>query len=61
MLKLMRDSNIFIQNFTPKVIEKLNLDYDSVKEKNPKLIYASVGGYPHNSHMKDTTAFDLTI
>jgi len=29
--------------------------------KYPKLIYASVGGYPHNSAMKDTTAFDLTI
>ncbi len=37
------------------------MDYESVKEKNPKLIYASVGGYPHNSAMKDTTAFDLTI
>ena len=31
MNKLMKDSNIFIQNFTPKVIEKLHLDYESVK------------------------------
>jgi len=57
----MQDSNIFIQNFTPKVIQKLSLDYESVKSKNPKLIYASVGGYPHNSEMKDEPAFDLTI
>ena len=61
MKRLMQNSNIFIQNFTPKVIEKLKLDYESVKLQNPKLIYASVTGYPHNSNMKDTTAFDLTI
>jgi len=39
-------ADIMIENFMPKTIKKLQLDYDSVKDLNDSLIYASVSGYP---------------
>ncbi len=51
MLKLIANSDIFVQNFIPRVVESLGLDYETVKEINPKLIYASIAGYPHNTHL----------
>ena len=59
--KMVEQSDIFVQNFLPKVTEKLGLDYESLKVINPKLIYASVSGYPHHSEQKNNAAFDLTI
>ena len=45
----------------PSKIKKLQLDYNSVKEINRSLIYASVCGYPQDSEWADKAAFDLTI
>ncbi len=61
MHRLIKNSDIIVQNFVPKVIKGLSLDYDSVKSLNSRLIYASIAGYPHSSSMENTPAFDLTI
>jgi benzylsuccinate CoA-transferase BbsF subunit len=34
-------ADIFIESFTPGVIKKFGLDYESIKDLNPALIYAS--------------------
>jgi len=54
-------ADIFMENFMPSKIRKLGLDYDSVKELNKSLIYASVSGFPQDSDWADKAAFDLTI
>ena len=54
-------ADIVIENFMPKTIRKLQLDYDSVKELNESLIYASVSGFPQDSEWADKAAFDLTV
>ncbi|MBZ9536108.1 CoA transferase [Cytobacillus oceanisediminis] len=43
--KLISKADILIQNFRPGVIEKLGLDYHSVKKINPTIIYGSISGY----------------
>ena len=55
------DADVFIENFMPSTIKKLSLDYESVKDLNKSLIYASVCGYPQDSEWADKAAFDLTI
>jgi CoA:oxalate CoA-transferase len=37
--------DVLIQNFRPGVIERLGLDYETVRKINPKLVYASISGY----------------
>ena len=58
---LVRESDIFITNFVPSQIQKLKLDYDRLAGVNPKLIYASVQGFPLHSLWENKAAFDLTI
>ena len=42
---LVKDADIFGQNFRPSVAEKLNFDYDTLSKINPKIVYASVSAY----------------
>ncbi|MFM2278711.1 MAG: hypothetical protein RLZZ444_942 [Pseudomonadota bacterium] len=43
--KLLARADVMIQNFRPGVIERLGLDYESVKAINPSIVYASISGY----------------
>lgn len=42
---LIAKADVLIQNFRPGVIERLGLDYASVRAINPRLVYASISGY----------------
>ena len=42
---LVKDADIFGQNFRPGIAEKLNFDYETLNKINPKIIYASVSAY----------------
>lgn len=43
--RLVRDTDIVIENFRPGVVEKLGIDYDTLKALNPKLIYLSITAF----------------
>ena len=45
ILDLMTDSDIVIQNFRPGVVERLGIDYEAARSRNPEIIYASVSGF----------------
>jgi formyl-CoA transferase len=44
-LKLADTADILVQNFRPGVIERLGLDYEQVRQRNPRIIYCSLSGY----------------
>ena len=43
--KLLKKSDVVIQNFRTGTMKKLGLDYDVLKEINPKIIYAALSGF----------------
>ncbi len=43
--RLIERADVMIQNFRPGVIERIGLDYESVKGLNPRIVYGSVTGY----------------
>ncbi|MBX6320419.1 MAG: CoA transferase [Rhodospirillaceae bacterium] len=43
--RLIARADVLIQNFRPGVVERLGLDYASVRALNPRLVYASITGY----------------
>ncbi len=43
--KLLVQADVMTHNFRPGVMEKIGLDYESVKAINPKLVYGEVTGY----------------
>jgi crotonobetainyl-CoA:carnitine CoA-transferase CaiB-like acyl-CoA transferase len=43
--KLAARADIITENFRPGVIKKLGIDYDSVRQSNPGVVYASMSGF----------------
>ena len=43
--KLIGKSDVVLQNFRPGVIKRLGLDYETVRDLNPGIVYASITGY----------------
>lgn len=58
--KLLGQADVFVTNTRTKSLVKLGLDYNTLKEKFPKLIFAQVLGYGENGPEKDTAGFDAT-
>lgn len=59
--RLVKDADIFIENFPYNKLTKFNLDYDSVKKINDNVIYASVNGFGYEGELKASPAFDFII
>ncbi len=57
--KLIAKADIITQNFRPGVIEKIGLDYKSVKKINPQIVYGSISGYGSVGPWKDLPGQDL--
>ncbi|TAK36725.1 MAG: CoA transferase [Chloroflexota bacterium] len=58
--QLIEKSDVFLHNFLPRVVEKLGLDEDSLRKRNPRLIYAVASGYGSKGPDADTPSFDYT-
>ena len=43
--RLIAKADVLVQNFRPGVIERLGLDYETVRAINPRLVYGSISGY----------------
>jgi len=57
--KLVREANVFIENFAPGVVKRMGLDYEALKKENPNIIYASVKGFAEGSPYEDFLSFDM--
>jgi len=57
--KLIAGADVMLQNFRPGVMERLGLDYASVRKINPRLVYATVTGYGNEGPWRDKPGQDL--
>jgi len=58
LLKLVCRADVFVENFRPQVKEKLKIDYPTLKEINPKLIYCSISGFGQTGPWSNRSGFD---
>ncbi len=58
--RLLAEADVFVTNTRTKSLVKLGLDYDTLKEKFPRLIFAQVLGYGEKGPEKDSAGFDVT-
>lgn len=56
--KLLEKADVFITNNRPKPLRKMGLDYDTLKERYPRLIYAVLLGYGEKGPKVDFPGFD---
>ncbi len=61
LLELAEKSDVLVENFRPGAMEKLGLGYETIKERNSRIIYASSSGFGHTGPLKDRPAYDIII
>ena len=59
--QLVRDSDIFFENYAPGVASRLGFGYEALAKINPRLIYCSISGYGQDGPYRDVKAYDLLI
>ena len=57
--RLIADYDILVEQFRPGVMARLGLDYETLKQINPKLIYCSITGYGQTGPLKDRAGHDI--
>ena len=57
--ELIAKSDIFVQNFRKGVADRLGLDYETLKQHNEMLIYATASGYGPEGPESGDPSFDL--
>ncbi len=60
-LKLTKNVDVLIENFTPGIMEKLGLSYEKVREHNPRIIYVAGSGFGQNGPYAKKPAFDVIV
>ena len=59
--RLVGGADVVLENFRPGVMSRLGLDYESVRELQPRLVYCSVSGYGQYSPRRDWPAIDNIV
>tara|TARA_B100000941_G_scaffold276591_1_gene239388 strand:+ start:334 stop:1524 length:1191 start_codon:yes stop_codon:yes gene_type:complete len=59
--KLIEAADIIIDNFRPGALERLGLDYDKIKNHNPKIIQMSITGYGETGPYSKRRVYDPLI
>ena len=59
--RLVAKADILVENFRPGVMRRLKLDYDSLRELNPALIYCSISGYGQTGPSAELPAYAPVI
>jgi len=57
-LKLVQKADVVVENFTPGVMKRFGLDYESVKAINPSIIYCSISGFGQDGPYQNRPAYD---
>ncbi|WP_159618457.1 CaiB/BaiF CoA transferase family protein [Ruania rhizosphaerae] len=57
--RLVERADVVVENFRPGVMERLGLDYESVRATNPGVVYGSITGYGEEGPWRDRPGQDL--
>ena len=58
---LSREADIIVENFKVGGLKKYKLDYDAIKEINPKIIYCSITGFGQSGPYANRLGYDFLI
>ncbi|MDP1779440.1 MAG: CoA transferase, partial [Anaerolineales bacterium] len=59
--ELAMQSDVLVENFRPGTLKKFGLDFETLHELNPRLIYCSITGFGQTGSMRDKPGYDFMI
>jgi len=60
-LELVKTADAVIENYKPGTMAKFGINYEVLKEINPKIVFTSISGYGQDGPYSDHAAFDQTV
>ncbi len=57
--KLIEKADVVLEGFRPGVVNRLGVDYESVKKVNPRIIYCSISGFGQTGPHRDRVGHDV--
>jgi crotonobetainyl-CoA:carnitine CoA-transferase CaiB-like acyl-CoA transferase len=59
--RLIERSDVLVESYRKGAMDRLGLDYDSVKKRNPRLIYASISGFGRTGPLSGLPGYDVMM
>jgi len=59
--KLVKKCDAVVENFRPEVMSRLELDYETLKQENPNLIYCAITGFGQDGPLSQNPAYDQIV
>ena len=57
-LRLAETADVIVENYRPDVKHRLGIDYDTVRARNPRIVYASISGFGQDGPYANLPGFD---
>jgi crotonobetainyl-CoA:carnitine CoA-transferase CaiB-like acyl-CoA transferase len=61
LYELVRQSDVVLHNFLPKVANRLGVDWEIIKDLNPRIVMCSISGYGSQGALANKPGFDLMV
>lgn len=58
-LRLIQSADVMLEGFRPGVVDRLGVDYESMRKVNPRIIYCSITGYGQDGPFRDRVGHDV--
>jgi len=59
--QLARESDVLVENFTPGLMQRFGLDFETLREINPRLVYCSITAYGQDGPYRDRPGYDMVL
>ena len=59
--RLVKKIDILLEGFRPGVVNRLGIDYDTIRNVNPKIIYCSITGYGQTGPYRNRAGHDVNF
>jgi crotonobetainyl-CoA:carnitine CoA-transferase CaiB-like acyl-CoA transferase len=57
--RLIRNADVVLEGFRPGVVNRLGVDYETVRNVNPRIVYCSITGFGQNGPFRDRVGHDV--
>jgi crotonobetainyl-CoA:carnitine CoA-transferase CaiB-like acyl-CoA transferase len=61
LYRIVEKCDVFLENFRPGVTSRLGVDYETLRERNPRLIYCSISSFGQTGPYAQWPGYDLII
>ena len=59
--ELVQVSDVLVENFTPGLMKRFGLDYDTLKQLNPRLVHCAISAYGQDGPYRDRPGYDMVL